>query len=144
MKTLSVIALAAAVAAGAGYANQSTAAKVVIPISKAQATNGRQMYVDYCAPCHGVDGRGRGPVASALKQPPTDLALLSKNNGGKFPSTHVVAVLEFGSRNPAHGTADMPVWGPVFGRIDEKNSQADSAALRITNISRYLETLQAK
>ena len=40
--------------------------------------NGKQMYVSYCAPCHGVDGKGNGPVAAALKKQPADLAVLSK------------------------------------------------------------------
>jgi hypothetical protein len=55
-----------------------------------------------------------------------------------------LAVLQFGSGNPAHGTANMPVWGPVLANMDKRNAQTDVAALRIANISRYLETLQAK
>jgi mono/diheme cytochrome c family protein len=143
LKNLSLIVLAAAVAAGIGYAHQSTT-NVVIPAGKTPATSGKQMYVAYCAPCHGVDGKGNGPVASSLRQQPADLTLLSKNNGGKFPAAHVVAVLQFGSSNPAHGTANMPVWGPVFANMDKSNAQSDVAALRIANISRYLETLQVK
>ena len=84
VRNLFFAALAVALLAGIGYANQSTSRKVVIPISRTPASSGKQMYVSYCAPCHGVDGRGQGPVASALKKQPADLALLSKNNGGKF------------------------------------------------------------
>ena len=39
--------------------------------------NGREMYVTYCAACHGVDGKGNGPVASSLKTAPTDLTQLA-------------------------------------------------------------------
>jgi hypothetical protein len=91
---------------------------------------------------HGVDGRGHGPVAPALKVAPTDLSLLARNNSGKFPATHIVAVLQNGSALPAHGTALMPVWGPIFGRMNVSNQQ--ERQLRITNVSRYLETLQVK
>ena len=73
------------------------------------------MYVNYCAPCHGVDGKGNGPVAAALKTQPTNLAVLSKNHGGKFPSTHIASVLQFGTAHPAHGSAEMPLWGPALG-----------------------------
>ena len=83
-------------------------------------------------------------MASALKKQPTDLALLSKNNGGKYPAVHVISVLKFGSANPSHGTAQMPVWGPVFSNLDTGNTAPNVKALRINNLSQYLETLQAK
>jgi mono/diheme cytochrome c family protein len=144
VRNLFFAALAVALLAGIGYANQSTSRKVVIPVSRTSATNGKQMYVSYCAPCHGVDGRGQGPVAAALKKQPADLALLSKNNGGKFPSTHVMTVLQFGAANPSHGTADMPVWGPVLSGMDKTNAEPNVQVLRISNLSRYLQSLQAK
>ena len=137
--------LAAAVVVGVGYANQSTAKKtVVIPVTKAPANNGKQMYVNYCAPCHGVDGKGNGPVASALKKQPTNLAALSRNHGGKFPSTHIVSVLEFGAANPSHGTAEMPVWGPMLESMDMAANEPNMRALRISNLNRYLQSLQEK
>jgi mono/diheme cytochrome c family protein len=143
-KNLFFLAFAVAAAAGIGYANQSTARKVVIQVATTPATNGRQMYVSYCAPCHGVDGRGLGPVAATLQKQPADLALLSKNNGGKYPSRHITSVLQFGAANPSHGTAEMPVWGPVLGAIDRVTDEQNVRALRINNLSRYLETLQAR
>jgi mono/diheme cytochrome c family protein len=108
LNRLLVTAMTAVLAAGMCYADQSTS-KVTIPVDKTQATNGKQMYVNYCAPCHGVDGRGRGPVAPALRAAPVDLTLLAKLNRGKFPDTHVVTVLELGSEMPSHGTVEMPV-----------------------------------
>jgi len=144
LKNLFLAGLAAAVVAGVGYANQPTANTVVIPVSKVPPNNGKQMYVSYCAPCHGVQGKGNGPAAAALKKQPTDLAALSRNNGGKFPSTHIASVLEFGTANPSHGTAEMPVWGPVLGSMDSSPSEANERVLRINNLSRYLQTLQEK
>jgi mono/diheme cytochrome c family protein len=136
--------LAAAIVAGVGYANQSVAKTVIIPVSKASVNNGKQMYVNYCAPCHGVEGKGNGPAAAALKTQPTDLAALSRNHGGKFPSTHIASVLEFGAANPSHGRAEMPVWGPMLGSVDTATNDANVRALRISNLSRYLQTLQEK
>jgi len=144
VRNLFFAALAVALLAGIGYANQSTSKKVVIPVSRVPANSGKQMYVSYCAPCHGVDGRGQGPVAAALKKQPADLALLARNNGGKFPTTHIMSVLEFGAANPSHGSAQMPVWGPVFGRMDSTELPQDLKALRISNLSQYVQTLQAK
>jgi len=144
LKNFILAGLAAVVVAGVGYANQSTAKTVIIPVSKAQVYNGEQMYVSYCAPCHGVDGKGNGPAAAALKKQPTDLAVLSRNNGGKFPSTHIVSVLQFGTANPSHGSAEMPMWGPVLGSVNSAPSEPNVRALRISNLSSYLQTLQEK
>jgi mono/diheme cytochrome c family protein len=140
-KSLSTIALAGMLAVSAGYADQ-TNAKVVIAVQKTAPVNGRMMFASYCAPCHGMDGRGNGPVASALKQKPADLTSLARANGGKFPSSHIATVLEFGSELPVHGTAQMPIWGPVLGRMDQQHP--DQRLLRISNLSQYLRSIQAK
>jgi hypothetical protein len=71
-----------------------------------------------------------------------DLTVLSKNNGGKFPSTHVVSVLQFGAASSSHGSAEMPVWRPLFGKMNASNPQEET--FRIGNLNRYLETIQAK
>jgi mono/diheme cytochrome c family protein len=144
LKNLFIATLAAAIAAGIGYADQSANKKVVIPVSKTPADSGRQMFTSYCASCHGEYGKGNGPVAPALKRQPTDLSLLSKNHGGKYPAEHVAAVLQFGTGNTAHGTAQMPVWGPVFGKMDTSSTQKDMVELRISNLNRYVESLQMK
>jgi len=141
LKHLLVAAMAATLAAGVSYADQSSA-KVTIPVNKTAATSGRQMYANYCAPCHGVDGRGQGPVSLALKTPPMDLTLLTRSNHGKFPDAHIVSVLQNGIDVPSHGSPEMPVWGPILGKMNQTNPQ--DRQLRISNLSRYLETMQVK
>ena len=74
---------AALLVATAGWAQEKTVKKV--PIVQSNPTSGKQMFGDYCAPCHGISGKGDGPAASALKTPPADLTVLAKTNGGKFP-----------------------------------------------------------
>ena len=59
------------------------------PIKATSPASGGEMYKTYCAVCHGTDGKGGGPAASALKVPPTDLTQLSKKNGGKYPGLKV-------------------------------------------------------
>jgi mono/diheme cytochrome c family protein len=141
LKRLIYLAAAATLLLAAGYADQPKG-KVTIPVQKVSPTDGKQMYKSYCAPCHGIDGRGNGPVASSLKSQPTDLTALAKANNGKYPDSHVVAVLQFGSAAPTHGTAQMPIWGPLLGKIS--NVQSHEQQLRISNLSRYLESIQAK
>ena len=100
------------------------------------------MFANYCAPCHGVDARGDGPAAAALKVRPTDLTGMCRKNHGSFPDTHIVSVLQFGAEAPARGSAEMPVWGPILGKMNQANTQ--DKLLRISNLSRYLESIQAK
>ncbi len=141
LKRLSFIALAGAFILASGYADQNTK-KIVIPAGQVPATSGKQMFNSYCAPCHGVDGRGHGPAAPALKVVPTDLTMLARNHNGRYPEAHVISVLLFGSGVTAHGSPEMPVWGPILGKMNRVNAQEKD--LRMSNLSRYLETLQVK
>jgi mono/diheme cytochrome c family protein len=100
------------------------------------------MFVNYCAPCHGKDAKGNGPAAAALKQAPANLTELAKENGGKFPDMRLSAVLRGEAKVAAHGTQDMPVWGPVFWRMSQ--GHAAEVQQRITNVTRYLKSLQEK
>jgi mono/diheme cytochrome c family protein len=107
--------------------------------------SGQEMYAAYCAACHGATGKGDGPAAPALKTPAADLTQLYRKNGGKYPAAHVGAVLVFGFPVAAHGSADMPVWGPLFGSLTP-GTAAKRAEIntRVKNLNGYLETLQAK
>ena len=111
------------------------------PVDKMPAITlpGKQTYLHYCASCHGADARGDGPVAHILKTPPADLTTLAKRHDGKFPYDYVSDVLLFGTRFAAHGSSDMPVWGPVFGSLDDQNLRK-----RIKELSDYLASLQQK
>ena len=140
LKGLLVIAAAAAIAVGSGYADQS--GKIVIPVNRTAANDGHEMYVSYCAPCHGTDAKGHGPAATALKASPSDLTLLRKNNQGRFPDSHIVAILQFGNEVSAHGSATMPVWGPILGKMNRTNAQDKQQ--RISNLSRYLQSIQER
>jgi mono/diheme cytochrome c family protein len=125
----------------------TTGAQDKAPVNKPPAAppavaSGKQTYVEYCAACHGADGRGMGPAAAALKTPPADLTTLAKKHGGKFPEDYVATIVRFGSPVQAHGSADMPVWGPIFGVRENGNELA--LRRRIKDLCDYLATLQEK
>jgi len=113
-----------------------------VPITNAPSNSGKEMFNSYCAVCHGKEAKGNGPAASAMKTPPTDLTLLAKNSGGKYPASHVAAVIRGQATTPSHGSQDMPVWGPLFSSIDQ--GHAGQVQQRITNLVSYIEGLQAK
>ena len=60
-----------------------------VPIKPTSAASGQEMYKNYCAVCHGVDGKGNGPAAEALKVPTPDLTTLTQKNGGTYPALKV-------------------------------------------------------
>lgn len=113
-----------------------------VPITNAPSNSGKDMFNSYCAVCHGKDAKGNGPAASAMKTPPTDLTVLAKNAGGKYPAAHVASVIKGQATTPSHGSADMPVWGPLFSSIDQGHES--QVQQRITNLVSYIDTLQAK
>lgn len=112
------------------------------PIRQTSAASGKQMFESYCAACHGKTGEGNGPAAEALKVPPANLTLLAKRNHGKFPSYLVTNTLRFGVEAPAHGTSEMPIWGPLFSSLHSGDKAM--VMMRINNLTRYIESLQKK
>lgn len=140
--SLALILLAISAFAVAQDAPAQTPTVKHVPIANTPSNSGKEMYNSYCAVCHGTDGKGGGPAASAMKVPPTDLTVLAKNNGGKFPASHVASVIRGQATTASHGSQDMPVWGPLFSSI----SQGHEAQVqqRISNLVAYIESLQAK
>ncbi|HME34112.1 MAG TPA: cytochrome c [Candidatus Sulfotelmatobacter sp.] len=140
--SLALILLAISAFAVAQDAPAQTPTVKHVPIANTPSNSGKEMYNSYCAVCHGTDGKGSGPAASAMKVPPTDLTVLAKNNGGKFPASHVASVIRGQATTASHGSQDMPVWGPLFSSI----SQGHEAQVqqRISNLVAYIESLQAK
>ena len=100
------------------------------------------MYVAYGPSCHGKDGKGRGPAASAMKSAPADLTELAAKNGGKFPEKHVAETIRGDPNTASHGPKDMPVWGPIFGAIGTKSDGV--VQLRVRNLTMYIASLQQK
>jgi mono/diheme cytochrome c family protein len=102
---------------------------------------GQKLYMEYCTSCHGADAKGNGPVASTLKTPPGDLTKITRE-GGKFPHARISMVIagEVGQTEiAAHGTREMPVWGPIFRAIRPDKS---TARLDVYALTRYIESLQ--
>jgi mono/diheme cytochrome c family protein len=124
---------------------------------------GQKLYTQYCASCHGPDGKGNGPAGAKLDPKPSDLTQIAKKNGGKFPFYETMLLIS--GRDPqgqnqdtdlpglagvpkAHGDPKMPVWGEVFSR--EELSKGTSLDLQMATtgkimlITEYLQSIQAK
>lgn len=111
-------------------------------VSPTSPSSGAEMFKTYCAACHGADGKGTGPAATALKKTPANLTELTARNGGKFPELKVYGTIKGDVDTPAHGSRDMPVWGSLFSGISRGN-QAE-VQLRISNLTAYVQSIQGK
>ena len=109
------------------------------PMRPISDVSGSATYNAYCTVCHGAAGKGDGPAAKALAKPPSDLTQIAKKHGGKFPAMQMKTMIEGEDAPMAHGTRDMPMWGPLF-----KGSEGNAADLRVKNLIDYLESIQAK
>jgi mono/diheme cytochrome c family protein len=110
-------------------------------VQRIESVDGKQLFQDYCAVCHGADARGNGPAAVALKTPPPDLTTIAKRHG-KFSAKDVEEqITGTGRMAGAHGTREMPMWGPAFRAA---HSNPDVAKLAVANLVKYLESIQAK
>jgi len=102
---------------------------------------GSKIFGNYCASCHGANGSGDGPVASALKGKVPDLTTLARRNGGKFLAVRVRGIIAGDQRYAAHGSREMPVWGPIFHQIEYDR---DLGYVRLQNVTEYLGSIQQK
>lgn len=104
------------------------------------AYSGADEFARHCAICHGLDGRGSGPLAQAMKIAPTDLTRIAAQNKGEFPSAKIADVIRNGGGVLGHGTSAMLPWGKYFS--EKHNPEVGRG--RINALVGYIESLQAK
>ena len=118
---------------------------------------GKMEYQLSCASCHGLDGKGTGPVADALKPRPADLTIMAKKNNGVFPFGRIYDVIDGRQEVKSHGPREMPVWGhrlappPAPGAhpvvpyyIDPLYDREPVIRARILAVIEYLYRMQEK
>jgi mono/diheme cytochrome c family protein len=89
----------------------ATTALLSLPAAAQDADAGRELYLDFCAVCHGTSGIGDGVMAQVLTIAPTDLTRLTEN--GTFPTLRVAEQIDGRRPLAAHG-GDMPIFGRWF------------------------------
>ena len=110
---------------------------------------GHRDYLNYCAACHGADGKGDGTLGQFLTLAVPDLTKLSKLNAGKFPEERVMDVIDGRADVKVHGMRDMPVWGDWFNReAASADTSKEARELivndRIASLINYLKSIQVK
>ena len=104
-------------------------------------SDGRRIYDQYCASCHGPKGEGNGPLASSLTTPPANLRELSQRYGNPLPEDQIARFIDGRSDVKAHGPRDMPVWGTRF--YVESNGNKAEVHERIRKLVAYLQSIQS-
>ena len=102
---------------------------------------GRVTFRQFCAPCHGADGKGRGPASGLLYKPPANLTQIRFRHGGLFPHDALASLLLAPTRDSVSPALpeQMMLWGPVFLSMDGEPSRART---RVENLLTFLESLQ--
>lgn len=110
------------------------------------------LYRSSCAPCHGVSGDGRGPLAASLKTvvPPLN-NLADRYSEIYFPERFLIEVIDGRKRMQSHGERQMPIWGRQFGLLKDTQTSdeatvADDAAARqkIEALVDYIRSIQIR
>jgi len=97
-------------------------------------------FVRYCSVCHGLDAKGKGPLAANLKTPPADLTQISKRNNGGFPLGKVADIIRNGGNLSGHGSTDMPAWGEAF----RDHEEPIMVSALIFELALFLESIQER
>jgi mono/diheme cytochrome c family protein len=115
------------------------------PVAAQDAPAGADLYIRYCAACHGMGARGDGEMAAILTVLPSDLTQLSADNGGVFPAARVAWQID--GRDPmlAHGGV-MPLYGDFFEGQDTavriENGQTMLTSRPVADLLAFLEAIQ--
>lgn len=113
--------------------------------SMAQSVAGAEEFTRSCASCHGLTGRGDGPLAEYMTIPVPDLTQIRARNGGDFPMLNIIHLIDGRSGLRGHG-GPMPIWGDRFETavIAQRGDVGTEIAVRgrILALATYLEAIQ--
>lgn len=106
---------------------------------------GAEVFADHCAVCHGMSGKGDGPMAETLTVPLPDLTRLAAEAGGTFPMLRVVYRIDGRDEILAHG-GPMPLFGEILagesGVIDAADGAAIFTTAAIVDVVAFLQAIQ--
>lgn len=110
---------------------------------------GKAEYESNCASCHGLTGKGDGPLSEVYRLKSTDLTTLAKRNDGVFPAQRVYEIIDGRQEVAAHGPRAMPVWGSDYrSRVPDLPQIYDLpgavAHFKLAALVDYLHRLQEK
>ena len=135
-----LVAALGVVACGERVEPPSVAARV------ARGGPGQILYLTYCESCHGVEGRGDGAAAAALRTPPADLTRLWQSYGTPLDRDRVAAYIDGRQLLGIHEAREMPIWGEEFFEdLPPTTPNVEGVKRRLIEVLvDYLQTLQSE
>ena len=134
-----------ALIAGAGIAAPGLLFTAVHATTHSIVPSGQELFVEYCAQCHGAEGVGNGPTAKYLTVTPANLTEISKRANGHFPADRIVEIIRYGGDIASHGPQDMPLWGKVFSEKGGGGKGGGNySRTAVVELLKYVESLQKK
>lgn len=105
--------------------------------------SGRDLFMRFCASCHGVNGTGDGPVGQGLAVMVPDLTRLARRYGNHMDQVKLREIIDGRSVVIAHGTRTMPVWGYEFWVEEGADVKAEASVRTIVDkLIDYLRSIQ--
>ncbi len=109
------------------------------------AGEGRDLFLYFCAECHGKDAASQGPMAEMMALQPPDLTRLAARNNGAFPVEAVAKQID--GRQPVAAHGDMPVFGPSLDEdqyvaLALPNGQPMMVPQALGSLITYLQSVQ--
>ena len=110
-----------------------------------EAPEGQALYAENCAMCHGAGGKGDGVLADGLATRPSDLTVISRNNGDIFPRADVMSQID-GYTRGALGDQNMPEFGLLLKGptvpVDAGDGVMTPTPRPLAALMAYLESIQ--
>ena len=122
-------------------------AVALVACAPEQQVSGRALFQDYCVSCHGASGKGDGPAAVGLAHKPADLTQISARNGGIFPMTRVMSVIDGYTRRGDRSSV-MPELGAALQEgplvlYDSGDGIATPTPANLVALANYIKGLQS-
>lgn len=112
-----------------------------------QPDEGRMLYADNCAQCHGASGQGNGPWADGMVPAPSNLVTLAAGNGGVFPRAAVLSTIDGYHRADLPGQ-QMPEFGLLLEGptvpVDTGDGVMTPTPRPLAALLTYLESIQTE
>lgn len=109
------------------------------------ASDGRALFMENCAICHGENGKGNGAMARSMKTAPKDLTLIKVRHGDMFPRAKMMSIID------GYARSDMARPGmPEFGALlegdlvpyDSGDGKPTPTPRKLVALAEYLESIQ--
>lgn len=109
--------------------------------------DGKALYVENCAGCHGASGLGDGPMARAMSTAPKNLTLIQVRNGDVFPRAKVMSTIDGYARSDMAGPG-MPEFGALLEGdlipFDSGDGIQTPTPRKLVALLEYIESIQAE